>query len=141
MWFKRSLNLFIPQLLPIIILKPWMTFHLVRPIKSQSMLGLPLNRLIYEIRRLNRPAPWKIPLFNPHLFRQNLVSDLSSTSPGVRTFSHHALIGDDPQCVIVDSYSVVLTAHHFRGHIPRCSRSVLSVVRSPYPCNAKVCYS
>ena len=79
------------------------------------------------------------------LFREDMVSDFFSISPEIGSLriiraysSEHALVANNSQREVVNSHSVILSTHHLGSHVSRCSRSVLSVVRIPHSCNAKI---
>lgn len=87
--------------------------------------------------------------FNLNLFGKNVVPYILSCFSNVGSLSeisnesvpypsHHAFEGDDSNCEVIDSYSMVLTAHNFRCHVARSSAGFLRVVRIPYSCYAEV---
>lgn len=52
--------------------------------------------------------------------------------------AHHALVGNNADCEVVDTHSVILATHDFRSHIARSARGFLGVVRAPDPGDAEV---
>jgi hypothetical protein len=47
--------------------------------------------------------------------------------------AHHALVADDSDCEVVDSHSMVLSAHDFWSHIPGSPTRLLCVFWVPDP--------
>jgi len=67
-----------------------------------------------------------------------MVTDLLPWLPNVGPSAKHTLKSYDSDREIVNSYSVVLSAHNLWGHVARSSGCVLRIVRSPDSSNTKV---
>ncbi len=75
-WNKWWLDFFIPQILPWVILKPWMILHLSRSIKSESIHRLSLNSLIDKICSFDWPTTRDLIALDLNLLWENVVTDL-----------------------------------------------------------------
>ena len=113
------------KIVPRVILKPRMRLDLFRPIQPQSIYRLSLERFINKIRRLQTPSLGHLMPFDLNLLRQNMVSDLLPRFSQVRPLAKHHLIAEHPNSEVVNGYSMVLSAHHLRGHIPRGATGIL----------------
>ena len=76
-----------------------------------------------------------------HLALENLISDFLPCLAHIWPLAHHALIGYDPKCVIVNCEGMVLLAQDFRRHVAWCPARLFRVFLLKVPCNAKVCHS
>ena len=115
-----------------------MLFEHVRALLSESVARLALYELVDEVSGLVGPIAWDLLLVDLHLFRQDVVADLLPILPVVWSLTKHAFIGDHTHCEVVDSNAVVLTAHDFRRHVARRSRSVLRVLGVPQTSNTQI---
>jgi len=84
---------------------------------SQPLYRLPLYHLIDEICCFGAPAKRYLIWLDLDLLIQNCVSDFLSASAVVGPLAKHALVGYDAYCVKVNSYAVILLAHHFWSHV------------------------
>jgi hypothetical protein len=57
-----------------------------------------------------------------------LVTYLLAIAPIIWSFAYHQFIGNDSDRVVVDWKGVVLSAHHFRGHVPWSAARICVVV-------------
>ena len=78
-WYKRRLNLPVPQILPREIFQPWVIFDLVGPVQAETVRRLSLNHLVDEVCGLDGPALRDLVPLYLDLFRQNVVSNLLPT--------------------------------------------------------------
>ena len=115
-----------------------MAFNFASAVDSKSVLRLPLNHLVYEICRLNRPSARDLALLYLHLLRQYVVADLFTRLPNVRPSPKHALVCHHAHCKVVHRRRMVLSAHHLRSHVSRRARRVLSILWPPQSRNAEV---
>jgi len=76
-----------------------------------------------------------------NLLRDDMITDLLPWFSNVRSLSKHAFKSHNSNGEVIDNRVVILPAHYLRSHIARCSRSILSILRSPDPCNTKICDS
>ena len=115
-----------------------MLFHFLRAVQAKSVGWLALETFIDEVSRLKRPAFRDVVFLDLDLFCKNGVSDLFSRLANIGTLSQHEFIPDDPDGKVINSHSVILSAHYLRSHISRSTRSFRSVVRIPNPSNPHV---
>ena len=87
-----------------------------------------MQTLVDEVGGFQGPALWQLVSLDLHLFCEYHISDLFPAAANVRPASEHELITDDSHSKVVHCEAMVLTAHHFRGHIAWCSRSVGAVI-------------
>jgi len=118
-----------------------MTFHFRSTIYTKSILWFSLNHFIYKVSCFNWPSSWNFTLFNLNLSRKNMVSYFFSWFSYIRSSSIHAFISNDADSKVINCSSMILSAHDFWCHIPRCTWSILSVFWSPYSCNTKISYT
>lgn len=62
------LQLLIVQIIPRKVTKPWVVLYFVRSVVTETILRLPLNHFVDEIRSFNGPSSWNFSLLNLHLF-------------------------------------------------------------------------
>lgn len=133
------MHLLLDKLLPVKVTKPHMLLHLVGPVEAYPVRGLPLDQLIDEVGSFHGPARREVALLQYHLFFKYLITYFFPILADVGPPAKHKLIKYDAQREIIDSYSVILAAHHFRSHVSRRTRCVLGVVRSPYSRYSHIC--
>ena len=126
---------------PVEVLQPRLSFYFIHSEVAESFDAFPHDKFVNEVSSLKRPSCRDVLLSNLNLFLQNLVSDLLPSLPHVGSFTHHALIGDDSECVIVYSECMVLFAKHFRGHVAWSSARLLGVLIFEIPSDAEICNS
>ena len=73
-----------------------------------------------------------------HLLRKQHISNFLSSSTDIWSSPHHELISNHSKCEVVNAETVVLPAHYFGRHIPRCARSIRAVIRLEYSRNTHV---
>lgn len=78
-------------------------------------------------------------LLDLHLLRQNVVSNLFSTFPKVRSLPEHALKSYNSNSKIVNSDTMILPTHNFWRHVTRSTACIFLVIRSPYSGDSKIC--
>jgi len=119
----------------------------VGPVEPQPVLGLALDQAVNEVRALDAPTRGNLISFYLDLLRQDVVSDFLPAFSHVRPLNHqfhftytahHAFEGDDSNCEIVNSDSVVLAAHDLGRHVARGAAGLLGVVRVPNAGDAEV---
>ena len=84
-------------------------------IQAQPIYWFSLYQFIDEISCFKAPASWDFIFADLNLFWQNMISDLFSSLAYVWAFTVHAFVTDNAHSEIVNSYSMILSAHHFRG--------------------------
>ena len=114
---KRRVHLLPSQSIPIHVFEPGMCHHFLRPIVSQSILRLSLNRLVHKIYRLLGPLCRRVFLLYLCLFGKDLVPDLLAICTDIRPEPENALKDDNAKCVVVHCYAVIAPAHHFGRHV------------------------
>lgn len=73
-----------------------------------------------------------------YLLGKDLLSNFLSVLPDVGSVAQDQLKHDDTQGVVIYSYSVILSAHNFGGHIPRGSTRILSILWFPDASDAQI---
>jgi hypothetical protein len=92
-----------------------MILDFLRTIQAQPIDGFSLDQFINEISSFKAPARGDFIFADLNLFRQNMISDLFSRLAYVRAFSVHAFVTDNAHSEIVNSDSMILSAHHLRS--------------------------
>ena len=115
-----------------------MVFDFSCTVIAQSVLRLSLDHLVDEVGGLDGPASWDVSFLDLDLLRQDVVSDFLPGLAHVGSAAEHALVGHHAHSEVVDTSSVVDSAHHLRRHVAGCSRGVLSVLRPPDSGNTEV---
>ena len=118
---KRRFQSFGFERVPIEIFKPWVRFHFLASLHSQSLSWLPLQAPVHEVCSLFRVALRNIFILDLSLLVQNGISDFFSASSEVWSASHDALVSNYSNCKVVGCYSMVLLEHHLWSHVSRCS--------------------
>ena len=108
---------------------------------AQAVTWFALDKPIDEISRLVRPSLWDFIRVDLDLLGQDVISDLFSVLTMVGTLAKHALICNNTHGKVVDSNSMILSAHDFWGHIARCPGCILRVLWVPKTSNTKISYS
>ena len=108
---------------------------------DSSLLRFSLYHFVNKISCFNRPTLGNFSFFYLNLFWQYMFSYFFSRLSYIRSSSIHAFICHYTYCKIINCCGVILSAHYFRCHISRCSRSVLSIFSSPNSCNSEIRYS
>ena len=104
-------------------------------------MRFPLNHFIDEIGSFNRPfvwGRWNITFLNLNLFGQNMVSDFLPGFALIRPLTEHALKCHYSNSEIINGSCMILTAHDLWSHVAWRSRRILSILRSPHPCNTEI---
>ena len=106
-----------------------MIFELVgTPLVTYPIYWLPLQAFVYEVCGTFVPSIWNVVLFDLYLSEENLIPNILSCTPLVRSLTHHALISNDSHGEVIRSKAMVLSAHNLRSHITRCSTGLTSVI-------------
>ena len=130
------------QGVPVEVVKPGVLLELLGAFDvADPVHWLPLQALVDEVSRFFVPAFRDLVLLDLDLTAQYLVADIFSCATLVRSFAHHALVGDDPNGEVVCCESVVLAAHDLRGHVARCAAGLTGVVRGQDAGHSEVCES
>ncbi len=66
-------------------------------------------------------------LFDLHLLLKHLISDLLSSLPAVRSLTHHTLISNDTEGIVINSKSMILFTKYFRSHVAWSATCFLGV--------------
>lgn len=96
---------------------------------------------IDEVCSFHRPSLGDLISLDLDLFCQNMIPYFLARFSNVGSSSEHALVCHDTCGKIVNSHSMILTAHHLRGHISWGPRGILGVFRPPLPRDAEICNS
>lgn len=107
-----------------------MILDLLRAVQSQPVYWLSLYKFINEVCCFKTPTRRHLVLSNLYLFRQNVISDFFPSLSDVRAFSIHALVSNDTHSKVINSDSMVLSAHHLRCYIT----PLLISINYSYPC-------
>ena len=73
-----------------------------------------------------------------NLAGKDFFADFTSRFPCVRSGSIHALICNDANSKVISGYSMILSAHHFRSHVSRCSRGLRRIIGAPISGDAEI---
>ncbi len=92
-----------------------MCLHFTRSLKTKSVLWFPLYELVDEISCSSGPAFRKLLLSDSNLFGQHLLTNFLAGTTFVGSFSQHEFVTANTKCIVVNCYSVVLTAHYLGG--------------------------
>ena len=129
---EGGFNLHFDDSLPVNILKPDMLLDLIRTIKAEAIGWLALKSFIDKICGLHGPALGDIGFPQIDLALYDAISNVLASLASIGALPKHQLIADDAQSKVVHGNSMVLSAHDFRGHIPRGPRGVIGVVWAPH---------
>lgn len=135
---ERTLHAHVEQVVPGEITQPRMVLNVLRTVQTKSVQRLSLNQSIDEVSSLNAPALRNFGALDLDLLGQNMLSDFSPVSAGVRSASEHAFVAYDAHGEVVDSHAMRLLAHDLGCHVAWSSRGVLGVVRVPNSCNSQI---
>ena len=116
------------DVLPVNVSKPDMLLHLVRSIQTESIGWLSLQTLVDKVSGLHTPAVRDVGFLQLDLLLKYLVSDLFPSLSLIRTLSKHELVAYNAQGKVVNSYSMILSAHYFRSHVSRSTRCIMSII-------------
>lgn len=100
-----------------------------------------VSYLINEIGCLETPAVRDLIAFYVNLSCKNLLPDLPTRLPNVGSPTVHAFVGNNSDCEVICRHSMVLSAHHLRSHVSRCSWGLRRVVRAPVASDTEICQS
>ena len=117
------------EYIKIIASKPRVFLDLNGPSVPEPVFRFPEDEFVDEISCLYGPAARNVSAPDLNLFTEDVVSDLSSGAPEVRTLAEHELETDDADGVVVDCDAVVVSAHDLWSHVPGRAGGVLVVFR------------
>ena len=138
-WHKGCTYAFFTQCIPIEVCEPLVLLHYVRTFFAQPVRWLSLDQAIDQVCSLGGPAPWDVIWMNLDLLGQDLVSNLFTVFSMIRSLAKHAFVGNYAHCKVVDSNTMILSAHHFWCHVARRAWRVFRVFWVPETSNTQIC--
>ena len=93
-----------------------MILHFQASIISQSFLRFSLNHFVNKISCFNRPTLGNFSFFYLNLFWQYMFPYFFSRFSYIRSSSIHAFISHYTGCKVINSNSVILSAHNLRSY-------------------------
>jgi len=94
-----------------------MLFQNVRAFFTEAVTRFALNQFVDEIGGFDGPPLRDLVRVDLHLLGEDVVADLLSVLAVIGTLTEHAFVSNYSHGEVVDSDSVVLTAHHFGCHV------------------------
>lgn len=115
-----------------------MLLHFSRSIQTQTISWFPLKAFINKVCCLERPAIRQFWTLDWNLFSKNHITNLFSASTNIWSPPKHEFISYNTKGKIIHSIGVILSTHHFRRHISRCSWSIRAIIRPENFCNSHI---
>ena len=137
--YERRFYIFFVELWSGEVTEPHVWFHFFRAVQAEPVYWFSLQKFVDKVCCFKWPIRRHIIFFQLDLPREDLVSNFFSVSPLIRSSSSHKLEADHSDCEIINSDSVVLSAHDFRSHVARSPARVLRIVRMPSSCDPQIC--
>jgi len=135
---ERRPQLLLVEVLPRKVGEPRMAFDFVASVVAESVLRLPLDHLVDEVRGLYAPPDRNLLLLDLDLLCQDIVSDVFPRLSDVRPFTVHALVSHNSHGKIVHGERMILPTHDLGSHVPGRARRVLSILLSPISCDTEI---
>ncbi len=134
----RRRQLPIHQIRPRKKTQPRMLLYLLHTCPTQSLNRLPLQQFVHKISSLHRPTLRNLPLSYHHLLLFNPLLYLLPRLTQIRPPPHHNLVYYHPQRIKIDLVTMIMMKHHLRSHIPRSTRSVLTIISTQMLSNPQI---
>ena len=115
-----------------------MLLNLFWSVEAEATGRLPLDEFINEICGLFTPPVRNVLLLDGDLLRKDVVANLLPVFALVGPLTVHALVCDDAHREVVDRDAVILTTHHFGGHVAGRATGVFGVLGVPHASDTQI---